>query len=129
MLKIVGAIAMSLTALSVLAQDPGSTDKTTNPDKASEKATAPVTAAAEEKKDEAFKPPPGFQTKKRGDLVLYCKKDTTVGTRFKTEKCYDEAQLREYLLALEQQKLDVDRIRGTCGGGSACAPPDPTATR
>ncbi len=50
-------------------------------------------------RDEEFKPPPGFKTKKRGEIVLYCMKDSTVGTRFKTEKCYDEVQMREYLLA------------------------------
>lgn len=73
-----------------------------------------------------FKPPRGFQTKKRGDLVLYCKRDSTIGTRFKTEKCYDEKQMREYMLALEMQKNDVDRIRATCGGGTTCNLPDPT---
>ena len=123
MLKITAAIATCLAAFIALAQESSVADK------ASDKSATTTTAAESGKKDKEFKPPPGFQTKKRGDLVLYCRRDTTVGTRFKTEKCYDEAQLREYLLALEQQKMDVDRIRGTCGGGSACAPPDPTATR
>ena len=50
--------------------------------------------AATEKEAEVFKPPPGFKTRKRGDLVLYCQTDATVGTRFKTEKCYNEEQLR-----------------------------------
>jgi hypothetical protein len=56
-------------------------------------------------------------------MVLYCKRDRETGTRFTTEKCYDESQMREYLLALEIQKRDIDRIRSTCVNASVCAPP------
>ena len=90
----------------------GSSDNAENTAKAAE-------SAPEEKE---FQPPPEFKTKKQGALVLYCMRDSTVGTRFKTEKCYDETQLREYLLALEVQKRDIDRIRSTCATGSTCAP-------
>jgi hypothetical protein len=128
MLKLAGLLTLSLAAFAAQAQDSGIADKTTNAEPASADAAAPAESAADEAK-EPFKPPPGFQTRKRGELVLYCKRDATLGTRFKTEKCYDEPQMREYMLALEQQKLDVDRIRGTCGGGDACAMPDPTANR
>ena len=103
-------LLLAFAARGVLAEEPAAVE-------------TPAKEAAEVKE---FKPPPGFVTKKRGELVLYCKKDATLGTRFKTEKCYDEPQLREYMLALEQQKMDVDRIRGPCGGGDACGPPDPT---
>ena len=51
-----------------------------------------------------------------------------VGTRFKTEKCYDEEQLRAYLLVLEAQRRDVDRIKTNCGGGP-CTPYDPPMPR
>ena len=78
-----------------------------------------ASAAAEE---EEFKPPPGFVTKKRGKVVLYCMRDSTVGTRFKTEKCYDEAQLRDYLIAREENKRDMDRTRGICSNPTICAP-------
>jgi hypothetical protein len=77
---------------------------------------APPAAAAKE-----FKPPPGFKTKKRGALTVYCKKDREVGTRFVTEKCLDEAQMRDYLLAMEEQKRDIDRIRSTCANAAVCA--------
>jgi hypothetical protein len=79
----------------------------------------PAKEAAAEVKE--FKPPPGFATKKRGNVTLYCVKDSTVGTRFKTEKCYNETQIHEYLAAQEENKRNVDRIRNTCGGGPACA--------
>jgi len=74
---------------------------------------------------EEFKPPPGFKTKKRGELVLYCIKDTTVGTRFKTEKCYNEDQVRDYLIAQQENKRDIDRIRSTCSTsvGDVCVRP------
>ena len=80
-------------------------------------AEQPKAAAA----DEEFQPPPGFKTKKRGELVLYCIQDSTVGTRFKTEKCYDEAQLRDYLVAQQENKRDIERVRNTCStGGEWC---------
>ena len=126
MLNIIVAMAMCLTAFATLAQDSGVAEKAPNGYKSSDKAAISETTAAVNGKEHTFKPPPGFQAKKRGELVLYCKKDATIGTRFKTEKCYDEAQMREYLLALELQQQDVDRIRATCGGGTVCNPPDPT---
>ena len=82
----------------------------------------PAPPAAEQPKaaeaEKEFKPPPGFKTRKRGELVLYCIKDSTVGTRFKTEKCYDESQMRDYLAAQQEQKRDIDRVRNTCSTGT-----------
>jgi hypothetical protein len=71
--------------------------------------------------DADYVPPPGFKTKKRGQLTVYCKRDRETGSRFTTEKCFDGNQMREYLLALEIQKRDIDRIRSTCATGSTCA--------
>lgn len=72
--------------------------------------------------DEEFKPPPGFKTKKRGKHVLYCIRDSTVGTRFKTEKCYDEEQMKAYMLAREQNNRDFDQRRAICSNPAVCAP-------
>ena len=123
MLKIPGALALLLAAQVVLGEEPAASDKSSTVDAVRENTTPELTAAAE-KKDEEFKPPRGFKTKKRGDLTLYCQTDATVGTRFKTEKCYDEEQLRAYMLVLEAQRRDVDRIRTNCGGGP-CTPYEP----
>jgi hypothetical protein len=90
-------------------------------DQAADKAEIAAIAAAAEARE--FEPPPGFQTKKRGKYTLYCKRDSTIGTRFKTERCYDEDQMREYLLALEIQKRDIDRIRATCTTAAVCTHP------
>jgi hypothetical protein len=87
----------------------------TNP--AQDEATG-APAAVEKPKE--FKPPPGFVTKKRGKYVLYCKRDSTIGTRFKTEKCYDEAQMRDYLFAQQENKSDIDRVRSVCSNICIC---------
>jgi len=78
-----------------------------------------ATAAAPEKE---FVPPPGFKRKKFGDKILYCMKDSDIGTRFKTEKCLDEAQVRDYILAQEQNNRDFDRTRSICSNPGICAP-------
>ena len=88
-----------------------------------EPAQAPPAASADEQTKAAtaeteFKPPPGFKTKKRGKLVVYCMKDSTVGTRFPTEKWYDEAQMRDYLTAQQENKRDIERVRSTCSTGT-----------
>ena len=93
-MTIAGAFALCLAAQVGLAADPASVDEKPKTDPPSEKAAPPAVTAATEKEAEVFKPPPGFKTRKRGDLVLYCQTDATVGTRFKTEKCYNEEQLR-----------------------------------
>jgi hypothetical protein len=113
-------IVFALAAHAGLAQATPIGDETPAAEQAPDKAAAENAANAQA--EEPFTPPPGFQTKKRGEMVLYCKRDRETGTRFTTEKCYDEDQIREYLLALEVQKRDIDRIRGTCVSAAVCAP-------
>ena len=128
MLKILGALAFVLVAQAAWAQDPATGDQAQKSDATSQKSATSPSTSVTEKKNEEFKPPPGFKTKKRGELVLYCQTDATVGTRFKTEKCYNEEQLRAYILVLEAQRRDVDRIRTNCGGGP-CTPFEPPTPR
>jgi hypothetical protein len=116
MLRILATLIVSLAASAVLAQDVAVVDKAPAAEQAANKA---VTTGGDKK--EEFKPPPGFTSKKRGELIVYCMRDSTVGTRFKTEKCYSREQLQEYLLVREENKRNIDRIRNTCGGGPACA--------
>ena len=119
--RLTSVLLLTLAALPALAQDLAVRAESPAAEASSEKPETPLKADAVAPDEKEFKPPPGFRTKKRGELVLYCMKDSTVGTRFKTEKCYDEDQMREYLLALEIQRRDIDRIRSTCGTGSTCA--------
>lgn len=101
-------VAMSFAAGVPLAQE-STSDDAPAPAQAATKATAPKAE---------FKPPPGFRTKKRGGKVMYCIKDSSVGTRFKSEKCYDEEGVRDYVLAREENMRDFDQARSTC---SACS--------
>jgi hypothetical protein len=58
-----------------------------------------------------FKPPPGFKPKKHGDVILYCRRETVLGSRFPAEKCYDEAGLHAIKLAELEQKEALERMR------------------
>ena len=82
-----------------------------------------VVVEPDAEKPKEFKPPPGFITKKRGKYVLYCKREAPMGTRLKTETCLDEAQMRDYVLALAENKRDVDRIRAICSNPCVCGDP------
>lgn len=68
-----------------------------------------------------FKPPPGFRTRKRGSLVVYCRKEAVLGSRFPAEKCYDEAGLRELKRAELERTEMLERMRacttGSCSTG------------
>jgi hypothetical protein len=58
-----------------------------------------------------LQPPPGFRPKKRGDVVVYCRKETPLGSRFPAEKCYDQAGLRELrLVELERTEM-LERMK------------------
>ena len=111
------------TASSALALGAPMADET--PAAAAAKQEPASTAASEQKAEIPFaeRLPPGFKVKQRGKYTLYCKTDTPLGTRFKHETCYDEDQMRAYLLALEENKVDIDRIRNTCSNQCACGNP------
>ena len=98
MLRILGSLALCLAMQIAVAENAPVGHEPPSVDAAGVKSE---TSAASEKNDREFKPPTGFVTMKRGDLVVYCQKDATTGTRFRTVKCYDEKQLRAYSLALD----------------------------
>lgn len=79
----------------------------------------PETKAEAEPEGE-FKPPPGYRTRKRGDKVIYCKKEQVRESRLMTEKCYDQVQLREMLLSIEQQRNEIDQRRRICPSPTTC---------
>lgn len=105
MTKVILVIMLGMAAGAALAQD------------------SAATTAAKAAEEKPFTPPPGFKTKKRGELTVYCIKDSTVGTRFKTERCLSEDQVRDYLIVQQENKRDMDRIRSTCSTAAVCAPP------
>lgn len=99
--------------------------------KAADQASAqPVSVtSASGNKTEEFKPPRGFTPKKRGKLVVYCSTITPVGTRLKSETCYDEPQMREYMIQLQENKASVDRIRSGCNYTHDCGQTDALAKK
>jgi hypothetical protein len=61
----------------------------------------------------------GFKPKKRNGVTMFCYTDATLGTRFETEKCFDQAHME----ALAQQRQDQRNLMqrpGACTG-SACS--------
>ena len=101
------AVLLALFCGIAAAQDSDSAigNETLTADQAQDKAE--TATAAEAKEPEVFTPPPGYKARKRGNKVVYCKKDMQSGTRFASEQCHDEAQLK--LLVLEQEKDQADR--------------------
>ena len=93
---------------------------------AADAATPPAAEAVADKKEIPIgeRLPPGFKVKKRGKFTLYCKTDTPLCTRFKSETCYDEPNMRAYMLARQENKSDVDRIRNICSNPCACGQPE-----
>ena len=94
------------------------------PKEAVSEAKSAAADASEKVAAKEFVPPPGFVKKKRGKFVLYCKRDTTIGTRIKTESCYDEQQIRDYLLAVEESQEAARRMINTCANICVCGSPE-----
>ena len=83
--------------------------------------SAPVDAAAVAKADEDdFVLPPGFKPMKRGKYILYCRKETVMGTRLPAQKCYDENGIRQMAQSLREEREKIDQMRRICGSMNAC---------
>lgn len=68
-----------------------------------------------------YRPPSGYKQKKLGSNTVYCKKDTTLGTRFPTEMCFTEDELKEMQRRGEDMRTNKQKVSGLCGGvAGAC---------
>lgn len=123
MLKLIAVFALGYSASVSLAYGAVSADETSSATAATPKVDA-AKAAVPGADAEPGTLPPGFKPKKRGKFTLYCKTDTPIGTRFKQETCFDADQIRDYLIALQENKANVDRIRATCSNICTCGQPD-----
>lgn len=114
---LVGSMALlMLLATTARAEDP---EKPVAAAKVSTEKQAEATAKTAEK---PFTPPDGWHTKKRGQFIVYCRKDYNVkGTRLPAEICYDEAGIRAMLEAEREDQAMVDKMRRVCAG-DACGP-------
>lgn len=120
MRSLMAAVAMMALCGVALAQDSDSAigNETLTADQAQDKAQS--AAAAEAKEPEVFTPPPGYKAKKRGKKVVYCKKNLESGTRFASESCYDEAQLKSMEMARQEDQTRFDQVRKVCPSLDAC---------
>ena len=115
MLTVLAAFLTS-TALA----DPGAIgNETPTAEQAPDKAVSETVDEAGEA--EPFRVPAGFQPKKRGKKVVYCKKAMESGTRFSQEKCYSEEQLRAMDAEREQDQANFDQSRKVCATPESCA--------
>jgi hypothetical protein len=114
------AILMGIVAGTAFAADGDSAigNETPTAEQARDKTESETTDEA--KPEEPFKVPAGYQPKKRGKKMVYCKKAMESGTRFSQEKCYSEEQLRAQEADREQDQADFDQNRKVCGGLESC---------
>jgi hypothetical protein len=106
-------LVLGVGAAGALAADPPKSEAVD-----AEAAAAKATAAAAE--EEELKLPPGWKKTKRGKHTLYCKTEAPMGTRLRSTTCYDRDSMRNYILALQETKSDVDRVRSTCSNVCTC---------
>jgi hypothetical protein len=97
---------------------PAGTDSTAA---ASKPASSATDASSSEPSPEVLKEArrEGFKVKKRDGVTKYCYSDATLGTRFETEKCYDQ----QHMEMLVQQRQDQRNQLGQPAActGSACS--------
>ena len=115
MLAVVGAFI----ATAAVADPSAISNETPTAEQAPDKAASE--AVDEAKLAEPFKVPAGYQPKKRGKKVVYCKKAMESGTRFSQEKCYSEEQLRAMAAEREQDQAAFDQTRKVCASTESCA--------
>lgn len=115
------AVLMGLVSGFAFAADNDSAigNETPTADQAQDKAEADTTDEA--KPEEPFKVPAGYQPKKRGKKMVYCKKAMESGTRFSQEKCYSEEQLRAMEGERDQDQVTLDQSRKVCGTAESCS--------
>ena len=106
------AVALAAEAAWSMAGEPPAGDEAKDAPKAE-------TAKADAKERE-FEPPPGYKRVKRGKHVLYCRKDTEIGTRFPVTKCYSEEQLAQIEMAQERGNREFEQRRRICSTQTAC---------
>jgi hypothetical protein len=87
---------------------------------ADSKPASSETAASSEPSPEVLKEArrEGFKPKKRDGVTKFCYTDATLGTRFETEKCFDQHHM-EALVQQREDQRNLLRQPGACTG-SAC---------
>jgi hypothetical protein len=94
---------------------PAGTDSTA----AASKPASAATDASSEPSPEVLKEArrEGFKPKKRDGVTKYCYTDATLGTRFETEKCFDQQHMEALVHEREDQR-NLLHQPGACGGSN-----------
>jgi hypothetical protein len=78
-------------------------------------------AAAVPEEGSAFVPPAGYRKRAFRGRIVYCKSETPVGTRFTSQYCFTEEQLKRIEANRQNVQREVDRARRGCvAAGSYC---------
>lgn len=85
---------------------------------------APASKPASSATDASSEPSPevlkearreGFKPKKRNGVTIFCYTDATIGTRFESEKCVDQAQMEMMAQQRQDQRNQLSQP-GACHG-------------
>jgi hypothetical protein len=95
LLTAAAAAVLLCVSWAAAAEEPARKPETEEATRKPEALQAAAKAEPDAETTDEFKPPPGFRTRKRGDTVVYCRKEIQLGSRFPVDKCYDEAGIRE----------------------------------
>jgi hypothetical protein len=106
------------TAPATPATDAAAPAAATAPNAATQTPAAPAAATPAAPSAETLKKArqAGFHPEVSNGVTLFCQKDASLGTRFPTKKCLNEAQLNS-TLALRQDVRDSMQQPGACGAG------------
>ena len=80
-----------------------------------------ASAAEPVKKEEPFKPPPGCRQRKRGEFIVYCRKEPTSWARaFRRRNATTRKASSAMLVAQQDDRDKMDQMRRICAGDSTC---------
>jgi hypothetical protein len=115
-------LIVALSALTARADNPNPPANAAAPATATSTATSPtpaaaVSAPAAAQAEPAFKAPAGYKTKMKNGIKKYCRTEVTLGSRFPTETCFTEDELKLYLAQTAEQRQEMTQRQGICPGG------------
>ena len=114
MRSLIFAVLFAFAAVPALAQE------NERPVQAETKQAEAQPEAAAKADTKEYLPPPGWKTRHRGNKMIYCRKDTEIGSRFPVDKCFSKEQLDIELARIEMSKEEFDRRRRVCSDQSIC---------
>jgi hypothetical protein len=125
-MRIALTTALLMVAALAFADEPSAPESSTEAaaeatsDKAAAQPAAAETIAKAAEDNKPFKPPAGYRPKRINGELVYCSKQTILGSKFPVTDCRNEAQLREMVRTNRGMREDLNRNRA-CAGSSCSA--------